>query len=95
VVLWSNDCQCWTRYYYKTPANSVVTLDANEVYVPGVKADVDALLPHIPPHPLYRHSTEAKARGGWNPSLSGYSVLVKKLWALDPKSFALIVRRKP
>lgn len=58
VLSWNNADAAWNRAYYQTKKNEELSLDANQVFAVGTKAQIDEALPHLNKLPLYSNSFE-------------------------------------
>jgi len=61
-LIWSNSGANWDRSFYKNESGETVSLDANQFLLEGAMQDINAILSHLDPLPLYRYSTEGKRK---------------------------------
>lgn len=58
VLIWSNAYAKWDIYGWKRNKGETLNLDANQIFVPGSKKDIVAILDQLNPLPLYQNSFE-------------------------------------
>lgn len=59
VLDWSNNQAKWFIYGDMEKKNEVLNLDANMIFVPGSKKEIDMVINMLDPLPLYKNSFEA------------------------------------
>jgi len=70
ILSWSNGAESWNVTGWQTnnkEAGDKVELDANQIIVPYSQDVVYEFIEYLRPLPLYKYSTEAKARGQVDP----------------------------
>jgi len=56
---WSNGSKSWYIYGIPTEKGEVMNLDANIIFVPATKKEIEKVLNQLDPLPLYKNSFEA------------------------------------
>jgi len=59
VLNWSNNQAKWFIYGNVKKKGEVLFLDANMIFVPGSKKEIDTVINMLDPLPLYKNSFEA------------------------------------